>query len=475
MNAKIRNAIIMVLIPIIIWFIPTPEGLEPGAWKLFGFYLAAIVGLVLKPFPAPVAVIAAIGGSALFLNNGKAVLSGYASTTTWLIFAAFSISIAFVKTGLGRRIAYHMIDAFGSTVLRLGYVTAFLDGIISPATPSNTARCGGIVFPIMNSVAKSLGSEPGETANKAGRYLMTNTYMVTKVTSFLFLTAMAPNALAADYFNKILGLSIDWVTWFIALFLPGLIMLIIVPYLVYLFNKPEIKEIDNKKIAREGLAELGPVSKGEKVLIVIFVLSLLGWALPSILGLFGITFKLDATAVALVAMAVCYVFGAISWDDALQNKGGWNTLIWFGGILGLASALAKADFFIWLAKVLEKSMDFGDHQMMALIVIAILSVLVRYLFASGTAYIAAMVPVFFTVGHVAGIDPWLLGLVIFSTNAFGGALTHYGGGPGPIVFGAGYTEVKPWWITGAAVGILGLLITLILGPIWWNIIGFIGR
>ena len=305
MNKKIINALITWAIPLVIWFTPAPEGLADGAWKLFGFYLAAIVGLVLKPFPAPVAVLSAIGASALFLNNPKEVLSGYASTTTWLIFAAFSISVAFVKTGLGRRIAYHMIDAFGHTTLRLGYVTALLDGIISPATPSNTARCGGIVFPIMNSVARSLGSEPGETANKVGRYLMTNTYMVTKITSLLFLTAMAPNALAADYFKKILGLSIDWVTWAVALFVPGLILLLITPFVSYVLNKPELKEIDNKKIAREGLAELGPVSTGEKVLITIFFLSLLGWALPSILGMIGIKFKLDATAVALVAMVSC--------------------------------------------------------------------------------------------------------------------------------------------------------------------------
>ena len=71
-----------------------------------------------------------------------------------------------VKTGLGRRIAYLLIKSLGHTTLRLGYVTALLDLIISPVTPSNTARCGGIVFPIMNSVAKALGSEPGESAKK---------------------------------------------------------------------------------------------------------------------------------------------------------------------------------------------------------------------------------------------------------------------------------------------------------------------
>ncbi|VFS47632.1 Inner membrane protein ybhI [Budvicia aquatica] len=138
-----------------------------------------------------------------FLNNTGQILVGYATSTVWLVFAAFGISIAFVKTGLGRRIAFHMIRSFGGTTLRLGYVTAFLEFVISPVTPSNTARSGGIVFPIILSVVKALGSEPGDTAKKAGSYLMSNIYFVMKVSSFMFITAMAPNLLAADFAAKI--------------------------------------------------------------------------------------------------------------------------------------------------------------------------------------------------------------------------------------------------------------------------------
>ena len=471
---KLLKIAIMFAIPLAMWFITPPEGLSVGAWRLLGFYLMAIVGLVVKPWPAPIILLLSIAGSAIFLNATKNVLSGYASTTVWLVFSAFSLSVAFVKTGLGRRIAYLLIKSLGHTTLRLGYVTALLDLIISPVTPSNTARCGGIVFPIMNSVAKALGSEPGESAKKAGSYLMVNTYMVTKVTSLMFATAMAPNLLAADYMNKILGVDINWGLWALALVVPGLVMLLITPALVYYLDKPSIQHIDSHAIADEGLKELGPMSGREKSLIAIFILALVGWALPSILTQgFGIKFSLDATAVAIVAMVAALVTGVIKWEDMLESKGAWNTLIWFGGILGLSGALTKADFFTWLAKVLEAQMNFGHHEMLALIVIAVLSVAVRYLFASGSAYIAAMVPVFFTVGKVAGIDPWTLGLVIFMTNAFGGAVTHFGGGPGPIIFGEGYNEVRQWWVTGAVIAVLGLVVTLGFGPIWWSIVGLI--
>ena len=470
---KLLKIAIMFAIPLAMWFITPPEGLSVGAWRLLGFYLMAIVGLVVKPWPAPIILLLSIAGSAIFLNATKNVLSGYASTTVWLVFSAFSLSVAFVKTGLGRRIAYLLIKSLGHTTLRLGYVTALLDLIISPVTPSNTARCGGIVFPIMNSVAKALGSEPGESAKKAGSYLMVNTYMVTKVTSLMFATAMAPNLLAADYMNKILGVDINWGLWALALVVPGLVMLLITPALVYYLDKPSIQHIDSHAIADEGLKELGPMSGREKSLIAIFILALVGWALPSILTQgFGIKFSLDATAVAIVAMIATFVCGIISWDDLLKTKAAWNTLIWFGGILGLSSALSKGKFFEWLAKYLEAHMNFGLDPFMMLILISIISVAVRYFFASGTAYISAMLPVFLIVGMNAGIDPTLLAFILIGTNSYGGSVTHYGAAPGPIIFSAGYNNVKDWWTVGLMIAVVCLVLNYVIGIPWWKITGF---
>ena len=135
------------------WYVTPPDGLSVNAWRMFLIYAAAILGLVLKPFPEPVILLGAVAATALIFNDPKGALAGYASTTTWLVFAAFTLSAAFVNTGLGKRIAYLLIGKLGHTTLGLGYVTAFLDLAVAPATPSNTARAGGIVFPIMNSVA----------------------------------------------------------------------------------------------------------------------------------------------------------------------------------------------------------------------------------------------------------------------------------------------------------------------------------
>lgn len=221
MNKKSLWKLILILaIPCIIGFMPAPAGLSELAWVLFGIYLAAIVGLVIKPFPEPVVLLIAVAASMVVVGNlsdgvfkTTAVLSGYSSGTTWLVFSAFTLSAAFVTTGLGKRIAYLLIGKIGNTTLGLGYVTVFLDLVLAPATPSNTARAGGIVLPIINSVAVALGSEPEKSPRRVGHYLMMSIYMVTKTTSYMFFTAMAGNILALKMINDILHLQISWGGW----------------------------------------------------------------------------------------------------------------------------------------------------------------------------------------------------------------------------------------------------------------------
>lgn len=472
---------VLVLIPLIIFLIPPPEGLPLLAWRLFGLYLTAIVGLVLKPYSEPVILLASVAASAVTIGNTAVpkeqaikmgqVLSGYQSGTTWLVFAAFTLSAAFVTTGLGKRIAYYLIGKMGSTTLGLGYVTVFLDLLIAPATPSNTARAGGIVFPIINSVASALGSEPGTSPRKAGHYLMVNIYMVTKTTSYMFLTAMAPNALALSMMAPILKIDLSWGQWALAAAVPGLLCLLLTPLIIYFCYPPELKKVNNKEISTKGLQELGPMKQSEKMLAVLFLMALGGWV-------FSKQLHIDASTVALCVMAAALVINVVSWDDVLKNKGGWNTLIWYGGIIGLSSTLTKAGFFAWLADTLQANLNFGDHNTLALLAILFLSVAIRYLFASGGAYVAAMVPVFATVGAVAGANPMLLALGLLFSNAYGGAMTHYGGAAAPIIFGAGYNDTKSWWIVGAIIGFGSLIVHCTVGIAWWELLmsmGLLGK
>ena len=512
MNTKklIHYAIILAC-PILTYIFPAPLGLPIIGWHLFGVYVGTILAIMFKPFPLPIVLLAGVALASIVVGTTPSekwintaalsellhwnliehtsleqwlktaqsklvkialkendVLNGYKSGTTWLVFAAFAMSTAFVTTGLGKRIAYLMIRAFGGTTLRLGYVNACLDLLLSPAMPSTTARAGGIMFPIMNSVTVSLGSDPEKSPRKAGHYLLLNTYMIVKTTGYMFLTAMAPNAVALELMKPITGITFNWPQWFLAASVPGLLCLLLTPLVVYVLYPPELKKVDNAAIAKKGLEEIGPISKQEKTLLGLFVVAVLAW-------IFSDQLHVSSSTIAISVMALLVILAVINWEDLLKNKGAWNTFIWYGGILGLSSVLDKAHFFTWLSETLKQVMNFGEgHATVATIAILTVSVGVRYLFASGGAYVAAMVPVFSAVGMAAGASPTLLALGLLFSNSYGGALTHYGSGPAPVIFGAGYHDTKSWWIVGAVVGFGSLLIHVTVGFAWWQALSGMG-
>jgi len=168
-----KRGLTVVAIGAAIWFCPIPVGLKPEAWRLFATFVATIAGFIMQPLPIGSIAFISITFTVLTgVLKSPEVLSGFSSSTIWLIVSAFLFSRAFTKTGLGRRIAYKLIKKFGDSTLKLGYIMTFSEFIIAPATPSNTARGGGIMFPIARSLSTAFHSEPGVSSQRMGAYLM---------------------------------------------------------------------------------------------------------------------------------------------------------------------------------------------------------------------------------------------------------------------------------------------------------------
>lgn len=441
--------------------LPAPEGLKQETMVILAIYVTAILGLIIRPAGESVVLIVTAGVGSIFTKPTN-VLSGFSSTTVWLVFIAFLISMAFTKTGIGSRVAYHLISLFGKTTLRLGYIMAFVDLFISPVTPSNTARSGGIVYPIFRSIATTLGSTPGPTGKKVGSYFTLLQALVSYTTAAMFITACAPNSVTVEFAKKILSADISWSAWAGAMVIPGLIILLVIPFLLYKIYPPEIKDIPNAhEIAKDGLNELGPMKKSEKIVIALFLFAVIGWA-------FGDMLKLDAASVALGFLALSLLTSVFTIEDILENKSAWNTLLWYGFIIGLSSSLAKFGFFTWLAKVAQSNFMLGNMSTTLVLGIIIVGLAAfRYLFASMGAFVTAFVPVAFTIGLAANVDPFVLTYTVAAATAYGCALTHYGGALGPVLYGTGFVKQSTWWKIGLMFAILSMCIYSLVGIVLW--------
>jgi DASS family divalent anion:Na+ symporter len=391
-------------------------------------------------------------------------LSGFGNTVIWLVGAAFFISRAVIKTGLGARIAYHFMKLLGKKTLGLSYGLGFADLVLAPAMPSNTAREGGIIMPLIRSVAEVYDSDPTKnTERRIGSFLMLSAFQINIITSAMFMTAMAANPLIAELAGES-GVQISWGDWLLAALLPGLASLILIPLFVYKFYGPEIKETPAARELAEGkLQEMGPITPGEWITGGVIALLLVLWV-----G--GQAWSINATTAAFVGLAVLLITGVLTWQDMLNEKGAWDTIVWFAALVMMASQLNALGFVPWFGQTVAQKVS-GLEWTTAFLILALVYFYSHYMFASQTAHISAMYAPFLAIALTVGTPPVLAALVLaFFSNLFS-SLTHYANGPAPVVFGTGYVSMGAWWGVGGVISVINIIIWVGVGWIWWEIIG----
>ncbi|WP_408941364.1 anion permease [Helicobacter sp. MIT 99-10781] len=473
---KVLKLFVPVIVALVVYVLPTPEGLSNASWLYFSIFLGVVVGLILEPIPA--ALVGLVGvGVCIWLKVGPvgsgvdgaqiaskvAVswgLAGFSNSTVWLIFAAFMIGLGYQRSGLGKRIALFLVKTLGKTTLGLGYAISIADLILAPFIPSNSARSGGTLYPIVNSIPPMMGSYPDKEPRKVGAYLVWVSLAATCVTSSMFFTALAPNLLAMETAVKSGVEPISWFGWFMAFLPAGIILFLLTPFLTYILYPPTLKgSSEAQKWAQEELGKIGKMSIKEWLMIALAVFALVFW-----IG--GDTFGVDATTVALSVMIGMVLLGIISWDDVLGNKSAWSVLAWFGSLVTLAGGLKNVGFLEFIAKIGGEYLGHFDA-LTAMIGLIVLFYLLHYFFASTTSHVTALLALFITVAMgIDGIDVRELTLFLMLSLGIMGIITPYGTGPSPVWFGSGFVSGKDFWRLGFIFGMLYLVVFLVITIPW---------
>ncbi|WP_182418746.1 DASS family sodium-coupled anion symporter [Bartonella sp. HY038] len=466
-------------------FTPTPTGLTDDAWHFVAIFVSAILGIILKVMPIGVMsmiTIAVVVLSRVTSPTSKEAvadaLAAFNSPLIWLIVVSIMVSRGLIKTGLGARIGYYFIRLIGKRTLGIGYGLAFCELLLAPFTPSNTARGGGIIHPVMRSIAAAFDSSPEKaTQGKVGTYLALVNYHANPISSAMFITATAPNPLVVKYISQATGgsLSLSWSSWALCMLLPGLIAMIAMPFVIYLISPPELKHTPNAVTFAHGeLTKLGSVKSSEIVMLITFAIMLLLWAgVPA--AIFGDSYLFDPTAVAFVGLVILLLSGTLSWDDVLKEKSAWDTLIWFGALVMLAGQLNKLGVVGWFSDGLRTAIETSGMSWPAAMTILILTFMFsHYVFASTTAHISAMMLAFLTVGvHLIPAEYInLFMLLMAAASAIMMCLTHYATGTSPIIFGSGFVTLSRWWTVGFIMAVVNLAIFAIIGGVWWKFLGY---
>ena len=484
MGFKPLPTAIAVALGLIIGFvIPVPAGVTPDAWHLLGLFVGTIAAIIGKALPIGALSIIAIALVAVTgVTNEKAAgamndaLSSFSNSLIWLIGVSIMISRGIIKTELGARIGYLFIAVWGKKTIGIAYSLALSELILAPITPSNTARGGGIIHPIMRAIAGSYGSDPEKgTQGRMGRYLALTNYHANPITSAMFITATAPNPLVVKLIADATGaqISLSWGTWALAMLLPGLVALALMPYLIYLLHPPEIKSTPNAmQFARDKLKELGPISRGELTMLGVFAVLLVLWAgIPAFF--FGPGAAVDPTTTAFIGLSLCLITGVLTWEDVIKEKSAWDTIIWFGALVMMATFLNKLGLIAWFAQSIEAGIgSLGLGWMGASALLLLTYLYAHYMFASTTAHITAMFAAFYGAGLALGAPALPFALMMAAASNIMMTLTHYATGTSPVIFGSGYTTLGEWWKTGFFMSVVLIAIWLVVGSLWWKVLGY---
>lgn len=457
-----------VVIGLILWFCGPirPDGVSLAAWHMFAVFVATIVGCITQPLP--IAGTTLVGFTVMVLVGLAPMddaLTAFSNSSAWLIAMAFMLSRGFIKTGLGRRIALIFVRSFGHRSLGLAYSIMGIDLVTSPAIPSNTARAGGVVYPIVKSLAETYGSDPKKgTRKKIGSFLVFSEFHSNLITSATFMTAMAPN-LVIVALAKTLHINITWLGWFVAGVVPSIICLIAVPYIIYKMYPPEVKETPNaREWANKELKDMGSMRLSEKLMAAIFILTLILWMLTSFIP------AIDATFVAFLAIALLLITGVLETKDILQETGAWNVLIWLSVLVYMADQLSKLGFIKWFSTAIGSALH-GISWVWVLAVLLIVYFYAHYFFASATAHVTAMYAAFVSVAIAAGAPAMLTAMLLAFISAFMGSTTHYANGPASVLSSSGYVTQSEWWKMNFVMGIFYILVYGIVGSLWMKVIG----
>jgi len=396
--------------------------------------------------------------------NTKQAYSGFSESFILLIVVAFLVSRAVVKSGLGKRVAMHLISRFGKSTIGLGYSMFTTDMLIAAAFPSNTAR-SGVLYPIVNSLAHDSGSKISDgTRKKMGAYLMMNSMAGLGISSALWLTAMASNPIGAQIANDF-GIEITFDSWFLASVVPSLVAFIVIPRLLYIIYPPEIKETPQAPImAKETLKKMGKMSKNEWITAITFITMVVFWSLSSILFI-------DKTAIAFAGLSVLMVSKIFTIEDLKGQGEALNTLIWFSVLYTFSTYLNKFGFMNFIGDHIANSL-YGMPWQMVYVILVVSYVLIHYLFVSQTAQMLALYSVFLSVAITSKVPADLIAfMLLFATN-FNSVITPQGSSANVIFISSEYMKPTEIYKVGGILTLTNTIIFLTIGTAWMMFLGY---
>lgn len=437
-----------------------PEGMSLQAWHMFGVANLMALWWVFEVVPLPVtALVPMVLAPLLGISSIGKVTAMYANPTIFLFFGGFMLGLAMERWNLHKRIALHIMLLSGGQASRqiAGFMlaTAFLSMWVS-----NTAT-SVMMLPIGMSVAtmyaEKSSSSHGQSFTKA--LLLAIAYSAS-IGGLGTLIGTPPNALLAAFLEQTYNLRIGFAQWMLIGVPVSLLMLLAcwIWLTRFAFKLDNRQNPQAERLLQQQLQALGPLSSGEKMIAVIFLLTVTGWIFRPVLSRY--IPGLSDTAIALTACLLLFIIPVrsgdreflMSWEKTRDLP--WGILLLFGGGLALAALVKNTGLTAWTADAMG-----GVNGLPTIMVIALVVSVIIFLteLTSNTATAAGFLPLMGALAITLGIDPVILTVpaALAASCAF---MMPVATPPNAVVFGSEKLALKDMIRAGLALNLVGIVL-----------------
>ncbi len=477
---RARRTAGFVLAPLVFTaLLAAPLGVEAPAHRLAAIAGAVIVLWVCESLP--MAVTALLGPMmAVFLQVAPArqVFAPFADPIIFLFIGGFIIAEAMFVHRLDRRVAYTALSSplVGSSAVRALVIYGAVATLLSMWI-SNVATTA-MMFPIGLAIAAQLsGSEGGGPAAKRfGLAMMLITSFGASVGGLATPVGTPPNLIGMGFIERVGGRQIDFLEW-VALGLPATVFLFGVVATLFAWTCARGLRLapgGTAAIAAE-LRKLGPLTPGERNVLVAFLLTATLWVLPGVLALAGLGASPVATYLqASVPEPVAAMLGAtllfilpvswtkrqftLTWDQAVRID--WGIILLYGGGLSLGELAFSTGLATAIGEGLTAWSPAPTTFSLTVLFTAVAIVLSET--TSNTASANMIVPVAIAVSVAGGVDP-LAPALAATLGASMGFMMPISTPPNAVVYGSGLIPLTAMMRYGAVLDVVGFvtIVTLV--------------
>lgn len=323
---------------LVLFFMPTPEGLSIEGQKAIAIFCAALILWVCGSLPIYltsmlVIVLLPLTGT---VAKEKVVFGTLGYDVIWLMVSAFVLTSAMIKSNIARRFALWMITKFGQTPKKALFVLILINFSLVFFVPSTTARAT-LMVPICMILLEIHKAIPGKS--NYGKLMMLQGVQADALATSGVMTGTAANIIAVGFINSQAGGSIGYMDWLIASFplaIVGMTISFFIGLKLFSFKGEVDFEGSLEKLKKER-SQLGALTKNEKKAMYIFLMAVFLWATESYhQEMFS--FKISVYMTAVIAAILCLMprIGLLTWNEANIK---WDLMIFAAGAYAAGNTL----------------------------------------------------------------------------------------------------------------------------------------